>query len=108
MAFLRHIHKHLIAVSPAHRRGQARHDKIAPKRFKEYPALKHADGRFEIFRDKHCFVVGGLGGVNYKEYELQLEPGTKLFIYTDGVPEASDCDGRMFGIERMIDALSTA
>ncbi len=79
---------------------------IAANAGHEYPALKHADGRFEIFRDKHCFVVGGLGGVNYKEYELQLEPGTKLFIYTDGVPEASDCDGRMFGIERMIDALN--
>ena len=56
----------------------------------EYPVMKRPDGRFELLKDKHGFVVGGMEGVKYKDYELQLEPGAKLFLYTDGVPEATD------------------
>lgn len=72
----------------------------------EYPALRRADGCFEILERKHDFVVGGMEGVRYKEYELQLLPGDKIFVYTDGVPEATAKDGSMFGRERMLDALN--
>ena len=72
----------------------------------EYPAVRAADGRFELYKDKHGFVVGGMDGVRYKEYELQLEPGAKLFVYTDGVPEATNVENELFGTERMIDALN--
>ena len=72
----------------------------------EYPVLKRPDGRFELYKDKHGFVIGGMEGVKYKEYELTLDPGSKLFLYTDGVPEATDGEGRMFGSERMLDALN--
>ncbi len=44
--------------------------------------------------------------MKYKEYEIRLSPGDKLFVYTDGVPEAHDPDGNMFKVERMIDALN--
>ena len=44
--------------------------------------------------------------MKYKEYEIRLEPGDKLFVYTDGVPEAQDPDGNMFQMERMINALN--
>jgi len=46
-------------------------------------------------------------GVRYKEYELQLQPGSKLFVYTDGVVEASSAEKELYGTERMIDALNT-
>ncbi len=72
----------------------------------EYPALRRADGRFELFKDKHGFVIGGMEGMRYKEYELMLQPGDKLFLYTDGVPEATDADDRLFSTDRMIDALN--
>ncbi len=72
----------------------------------EYPALKRAEGGFEVFRDKHGFVLGGMEGVRYKEYELQLHPGDRLFLYTDGVPEATAADESMFGMERMLAALN--
>ena len=72
----------------------------------EYPAIMHANGDFELFKDKHGLVVGAMPGVPYKEYEIQLEPGSKLFVYTDGVPEATAADNEMFGTERMIDALN--
>ncbi len=74
----------------------------------EYPAVKRADGRFELFKDPHGFVIGGMEGIRYKEYELCLEPGAKLFVYTDGVPEATASDNRMFGTDRMLDALNAA
>jgi len=51
-------------------------------------------------------VIGYMQGIGYKEYELQLAPGTKLFLYTDGVPEATDADENMFGTERMLAALN--
>ena len=45
-------------------------------------------------------------GVTYKEYELQLQPGDRVFVYTDGVPEATDTEKELFGTERMLDALN--
>ena len=67
--------------------------------------MKRPGGRFELLKDKHGFVVGGMEGVRYRDYELQLEPGAKLFVYTDGVPEANNAAEEMFGAERMLDAL---
>ena len=64
-------------------------------------------GRFELVKDRHGFVIGGLDGMKYHAYELQLEPGSKLFLYTDGLPEAIDAENTMFGIERMLTTLNT-
>ncbi len=72
----------------------------------EYPVLKKAGGTFELLKDKHSFAVGGMEGIRYKEYILQLEKGDKLFLYTDGVPEATDAENGMFGTDRMLDALN--
>ena len=72
----------------------------------EYPALMHADGRFELFRDRHGLVVGGMPGVKYHEHSLQMNPGSKLFVYTDGVPEATDAENSLFGTTRMLEALN--
>ena len=74
----------------------------------EYPAVKKPDGEFALVKDKHGFVIGGMSGVAYKEYELKLEPGSKVFVYTDGVPEAMGGNGarEMFGTERMLAALN--
>ncbi len=74
----------------------------------EYPAVRRPDGQFELLKDKHGFVIGGMGGVVYKQYELQIEPGSKLFVYTDGVPEAMGGEGarEMFGTGRMLDSLN--
>ena len=80
---------------------------IAANAGHEYPVLKKAGGRFEFLRDKHGFVIGGMDGITYKEYELLLEPGAKLFLYTDGLPEAADTAGNMFGTERMLAVLNT-
>lgn len=72
----------------------------------EYPALMRKNGSFELYRDKHGPVIGAMEGVKYKEYDIQLSRGDKLFVYTDGVPEAADADNNMFGTERMLAALN--
>ncbi len=72
----------------------------------EYPVLRQPDGKFELFKDKHGFVIGGMDGMKYKDYELILEPGARVFLYTDGVPEATNAENALFGTERMIDALN--
>ena len=71
----------------------------------EFPAVKAADGSFDLLKDKHGFVIGGMDGVRYREYSLQLEPGAKVFVYTDGVAEATNASEELFGTERMIEAL---
>ncbi|MBP5730044.1 MAG: SpoIIE family protein phosphatase [Clostridia bacterium] len=73
----------------------------------EYPVLLAPGGQYELFKDKHGFVIGGMDNMKYKEYELTLEPGAKLFLYTDGVPEATNAEDELFGTGRMLAALNT-
>ena len=72
----------------------------------EYPVLKKTGGSFEILKNRHGLVIGAMEGAKYREYTLPLEPGSTLFVYTDGVPEATAADGGMFGTERMLSALN--
>ena len=72
----------------------------------EYPVLMQPDGKFELYKDKHGFVIGGMAGLKYKEYTIDMKPGSKLFLYTDGVPEATDAEKQLFGNERMVAALN--
>lgn len=72
----------------------------------EYPAIKRANGEFELFKDRHGLVLGGMEGISFKEYEIQFEKDDILFVYTDGVPEATNANNELFGTERMIKSLN--
>lgn len=72
----------------------------------DFPAIKSPEGLFEYRKDKHGFVIGGMEGMRYPEFEIQMDPGSKLFLYTDGVPEATDSNNEMFGAERTLEALN--
>ncbi len=72
----------------------------------EYPVFKKAKGDYEFIKDKHGFVLAGMEGSHYKEYELQIEPGDMLFLYTDGVVEATNANNELYGNHRMLDALN--
>ena len=72
----------------------------------EYPAILKPDGKFELFKDKHRLAIGGCAGTKYINYELMLEPGSKLFVYTDGVPEATNAEEDMFDTDNMLEALN--
>ncbi len=58
-------------------------------------------------KDKHGFVMAGMEDVKYREYELELKPGDFLFLYTDGVAEATNAEEQLYGTERMVDALNS-
>ena len=73
----------------------------------EYPLIRKPGGQFELFKDKHGFVIGGMEGMKYKEYEFTIEKGGTLFLYTDGVAEATNARNELFGTDRMLEALNT-
>ncbi len=72
----------------------------------EYPFIREAGGRFRVYRDKHGMMIGGLPIAKYTDYELKIEPGGAVFVYTDGVPEANDLDGQLYGLDRLDAALN--
>ena len=72
----------------------------------EYPAVQRADGAFALYKDRHGFVLAGMENARYREYELELGLGDTLFVYTDGVAEATDGANTLYGTDRMLDALN--
>ena len=74
----------------------------------EYPAIRRRDGSFELYKDRHGFVLAGMEGTRYREYELELAYGDSLFVYTDGVAEATNVRQELYGTERMLAALNRA
>jgi sigma-B regulation protein RsbU (phosphoserine phosphatase) len=73
----------------------------------EYPVIMQKGGRFEMLKDKHGFVVGGMENMKYDNYEIRMTRGTKLFLHTDGLTEATNEDQEMFGEARVIASLNT-
>ena len=71
----------------------------------EYPVLKTPDGHFSLVKDKHGLVIGAMANKKYREYELQMDPGAKLFVYTDGIPEATDANNELYGTDRLVGVL---
>ncbi len=71
------------------------------------PLVYTKDKGFEYLNTKAKFVLAGLEGVRYKEDEIQLNVGDKLLLYTDGVPEATRKDERMYGDDRLKDFLNS-
>ncbi len=71
----------------------------------EYPILGQAGGNFELFKDPHGFVIGGMENMKYKTYRFRLEKDSVLFIYTDGVTEAVNSKNEQYGIGRLLKAL---
>lgn len=73
----------------------------------EYPVIMQPNGKFEILKDKHGPMICFMKKFRYREYELELKPGAKLFLYTDGVAEATDDSQQMFGLDRLLAALNS-
>ena len=67
------------------------------------PLLKRAGGEFEYLRSRAGFVLAGMEGVRYRVSELTLCPGDRLFLYTDGVPEATDTENNLYGEDRLLE-----
>lgn len=72
----------------------------------EHPTIRHRDGRYELVIYRHSLAVATLEGLRFREHSFELKPGDSLFVYTDGVTEATDAENRLFGTERMLEALN--
>ena len=72
----------------------------------EHPAMRRGGGPYELIVTKHKPMLGAIDGLTYVNEEYHLDPGDALFLYTDGVPEASAADDSMYKTDRMIDALN--
>lgn len=72
----------------------------------EHPALCKAGGDYELVVYKHSVAVAAMEGMMFKERRFKLDKGDKLFVYTDGVPEATNADNELFGTDRMIETLN--
>ena len=66
------------------------------------PLLKRANGDFEYLKTRAGFVLAGMEGVRYRAGELTLSPGDRLFLYTDGVPEATNAENKLYGEDRLL------
>ena len=72
----------------------------------EHPALRRAGGEYELQIYRHSPAVATMEGIPFKEHSFELNPGDSLFVYTDGVPEATSAEDELFGTDRMIEALN--
>ena len=70
------------------------------------PLLKRANGTFEYLKTRAGFVLAGMEGVRYRIGELTLYPGDRFFLYTDGVPEATNTENTLYGEQRLLDFMN--
>ena len=66
------------------------------------PVIKKSNGDFEYLKSRAGFVLAGMEGVRYRVNELELSPGDRLFLYTDGVPEATNAENKLYGEDRLL------
>ena len=72
----------------------------------EHPVLRRADGQYELQVYRHSLAVGVMKEVPFRQHAFHLDPGDSFFVYTDGVPEAMDDSGALYGTDRMLEALN--
>ena len=71
------------------------------------PIMVH-DGKAEYMSFKKSFILAGMEGTAYNENTIQLSKGDVIYLYTDGVSEASDKNNELFGEERLLKCLNKA
>jgi sigma-B regulation protein RsbU (phosphoserine phosphatase) len=73
----------------------------------EDPAFKKKDGEFELIKKSHGFMLGAFSNRKYKNDTILMEKGDCIFVYTDGLIDATNKDDERFKTERMIQALNS-
>ena len=71
----------------------------------EYPMI-NVNGKYELLKDKHGLAIGAMPNSKYKDTEITLNKGDSVFVYTDGVAEATDANNELFGTDRTLEALN--
>lgn len=71
------------------------------------PLVRHENGKFEYLRTRSGFILAGMDGIKYKTQEYKLSPGDVVYLYTDGVTEATNADNVLYGEERLIETINS-
>ena len=80
---------------------------IAANAGHEHPVLRRSGGDYELVVYRHSPAVATLPGIRFREHEFELHPGDRVFVYTDGVPEAINVKEEDYGSDRMLAALNS-
>ena len=72
----------------------------------EDPVVRRANGEFELVKYRHSPAVAVMEGVRFRQHDFELHPGDTLYVYTDGVPEATNAEDELYGTDRMLAALN--
>ena len=73
----------------------------------EHPVLRRAGGSYELVIYRHSMPVGTMEGLPFGQHEFRLNPGDSIFVYTDGVAEATNGANELYGTDRMLNALNS-
>ena len=69
------------------------------------PLLRHG-GKYEFLRTRSGFILAGMEGMRYRPASLELSPGDAVYLYTDGVTEATNENRQLYGDQRLYDTLN--
>ena len=72
----------------------------------EYPVVMRSETGYELLKDRHGLVLAAMPDIPMRSYEIQLNPGDRLFVYTDGVPEAINEKEKAYGTDRLVQRLN--
>lgn len=81
-------------------------DGIAANAGHEHPVVCRKEGSFELVKYKHSLALAVMEDIPFRQHTFHLQPGDTLFVYTDGVPEATDAKEKQYGTDRMLSALN--
>ena len=70
-----------------------------------YPLITRGEKPCERLKKNHGLFLGGLDDTIYGQSEMQLGKGDRLLLYTDGVTEAHNPEGKLYGLERLAGVL---
>ncbi len=72
----------------------------------EHPVLRRKGGNYELVVYQHSPALGAMEGLFFREQEFTLAEGDRIFVYTDGVPEAANEANEQYGTDRMLKVMN--
>ena len=72
------------------------------------PFICHGDGSVEMIKSRPGLVLAGMEDIRYRANKIQLKPGDLLYLYTDGVTEATNAGNGLYGEERLLGVLQSS